>query len=481
MPPLKEFRLNKKDVVWSYAAQFFSMGSGVITLPFILNKLSSNEIGLNYILLTVGSIISLVDLGFAPQFARNFTYVFSGAQEIRKEGVGRTTDTINYELLGYLLKTARYIYAILAVAALLLLIAVGTPYISKVTCGFSTVKNAFSIWIVYSFGTLFQIFYSYYYSMLLGAGCIKEQKISLICSKVTYIAILLILLYLEVGLLSVAIAQLIAPFTGRAISHHYFYTPRLKQQLSNHPLNNRHEILKILKALWYNAKRNAVIQIGSYAILRMSMFIAGLYLSLSEFASYGLMVQLTQLLGIVSCTFIQISQPKFASLRTHHNREGLLKDFAIALDIYYIIFITGSIFLVVFGNPILILIKSNTILPSRSILAIYCLIMFLEYNHSNFANLISSDNKIPFAPASIITGIAVCIGVYIFVRFTTFGVLGLILVQGICQAAYQNWRWPKMALNEFHISWVSLISIGGNVIRTKSISFVHKLININSL
>ena len=344
---MKEIDVNKKDVIWSYLAQFLSMGTGMITLPFILNKLSADEIGLNYILVTVGSVIALVDLGFAPQFARNFTYVFSGAQELKKEGVGKTSTEINYELLAYLLKTARLIYAVLALFALILLLAIGTPYIFKTTNGFSLVHNAQYVWIIYSFGVLFQIFYSYYFSMLLGAGKIKEQKYAVIGNKMLYMVILIGGLYTGGGLLSVAIAQFVSPFFGRFLAYRYFYSKELKEKISNHSAKEKKRIIKIFKILWYNAKRTAVMQVGAYAILRFSMFIAGLYLSLQDFASYGLMIQLVGLLGSVSCTFIQISQPKFASLSVLHNKDKLISSFSISLIIYYVLFIIGSIILII--------------------------------------------------------------------------------------------------------------------------------------
>lgn len=454
---MAEIRVGKKEIIWSYLAQFLSMGVGVITLPFILNKLSADEIGLNYILITVGSVIALVDLGFAPQFARNFTYVFSGVQQLQKEGIGPKGEKINYELLGYLLKTARYIYGILALIALILLLCVGTPYVYKTTNGFIAVPNAQYIWLVYSMGVLFQIFYSYYSSMLLGAGKIKEQKYAVIGNKIIYMAITIGGLYCGWGLMSVALAQLLSPFFGRLLSYHYFYTPDLRERLSYYSYEGREKVIDIFHTLWHNAKRTAIISIGTYAILRFSMFIAGLYLTLEEFASYGLMVQLVGILGNVSCTFLQISQPKLASLRASANTSALIRQFSIAYDIFIVLFIIGSIGIVCWGAPILALIKSNALLPDKTILILYCVVMFLEYNHSNFAILISSDNRIPFAPASILTGVAVCLGVFVVVRFTSWSILGLVAVQGICQAAYQNWKWPTVAIEELHTNFLSII------------------------
>lgn len=456
---MADISVTKKDLFWSYLAQILSMGAGIVTLPFILSKLSTNEIGVNYILLTVGSVIALVDLGFAPQFARNFTYVFSGVQELRKFGVAKTREEVNYHLLSSLLKTARYIYAVLAAIALILLLVIGTPYIYKTTSGFTAIPNALATWIVYCFGVLFQVFYSYYFSMLLGAGKIKEQKYAIIGNKLIYIGILIFTLYLGWGLLSVALAQLISPFFGRVLSYNYFYDKDLKKRLREHQDITKEEILAIFKTLWYNAKRTATMHVGAYAILRFSMFIAGLYLSIEEFASYGLMVQLVGFMGAVSCTFMQISQPGFASLRAKGDDIKLLQDFSKALWVYYVLFIGGSIVFVLFGQNLMQLIKSNANLPNTIVLLIYSIVMFLENNQANFAILISSNNNVPFAPASIITGCAVCFGTFIVLSYTSLGILGIVIVQGACQMAYQNWKWPMVALKELKISYFKLLSL----------------------
>ena len=79
--------ITRKDVIWSYVAKFFLIGSGLVTLPLILNMLTKEEVGMNYLMLTVGSIVGLLDFGFSPQFGRNFTYVNSGARSLLKEGV----------------------------------------------------------------------------------------------------------------------------------------------------------------------------------------------------------------------------------------------------------------------------------------------------------------------------------------------------------------------------------------------------------
>lgn len=91
--------------MWGYAGQFFMIGSGLFTLPVILRMLTSEEIGMNYLMLTVSTMVSLLDFGFSSQFGLNFTLVYSGAQRLLKEGVEHRKDvTVNYHLLSVLIK-----------------------------------------------------------------------------------------------------------------------------------------------------------------------------------------------------------------------------------------------------------------------------------------------------------------------------------------------------------------------------------------
>ncbi|MBL3945452.1 polysaccharide biosynthesis protein, partial [Bacteroides thetaiotaomicron] len=60
--------VGKSDIIWSYIAKFLGIASGLLVLPFILNRLTAEEMGLNYLMLTIGSMVSLLDFGFSPQF-----------------------------------------------------------------------------------------------------------------------------------------------------------------------------------------------------------------------------------------------------------------------------------------------------------------------------------------------------------------------------------------------------------------------------
>ena len=65
-----EIKISKKDILWNYIAQFFNLGSGFIVLPVVLRLLSAEEVGMNYLMMTISSLIALADFGFAQQFGQ---------------------------------------------------------------------------------------------------------------------------------------------------------------------------------------------------------------------------------------------------------------------------------------------------------------------------------------------------------------------------------------------------------------------------
>lgn len=460
--------ISKKDVIWGYGAQFFSIASGVLVLPLILHLLSPEEIGMNYLMLTVGSLVALFDFGFGPQFGRNITYIFSGAQELRKEGIDNEVGEkqINYRLLATMIFTARFVYRRLSLVVLLVMLSLGTLYIYKVTNGFTNVHYSLYIWLVYSISTFFNIYYTYYASLLIGKGMIMESKKAMVYSKIVYIIINIALLWLGVGLFSIAIANLLAPFVERFISHHYFFTKEFKIEIDQFVITKK-EKLDLFNIVWHNARKLGLVFIGSYAITRFAMFLGGLYLSLEDIASYGLMLQLVGLISSISSTLFVIYNPQFTELSIKGKMDELKKKFAFSMGIYYIFFTVGGLFLVLIVPELLVLIKAKAVLPVSSILILYLVIMLLENNHSFFATMIVITNTVPFMWVSLITGGFIALGSYLSLTFTNLGLFGLVLTQGVVQLAYNNWKWPSIIFNKYNLSLFAFLRLASSEIFNK--------------
>ena len=455
-------KISKTDVLWNYIAQFFSLVSGLITLPLILKMLSVEEIALNYIFLTVSSLTILFDFGFSPQFSRNVSYVYGGAQTLKKEGIEDDSSEdvgINYRLIATLVKVGQFVYLRLALLVLLVMLTIGSLYIYKVTDGFDSVAHSLPIWILFSVSTAFTVYYEYYNFLLTGKGAIKETKIALLVSRVVYIALTFLFLYLGWGLLGVVLANFIAPFVNRFISYKFLFTREFKAQIEIFQIS-KEEIHQTFRIIWHNAQKLGLVFVGGFIITKVSMFLAGLYLSNVEIASYGLMMQLVNIVSAVASTFFVTFQPKFATLRVEGDQQGFVRLFSFSMTVFYILFAVGGCGLLFFANTVLGYIQSNALLPNNSILCLYIMIMFLENNHSHFATAIVSKNSIPFVKPALISGISIAVGSFIVLKYTSWGILGLVLVQGFCQVAYNNWKWPLVILKEFKLTIFQFVYIG---------------------
>jgi O-antigen/teichoic acid export membrane protein len=452
--------VTKKDVLWSYFAQIFIVASGLVTLPLILKLLTAEEIGMNYLMLSLGALVSLFDFGFTPQFSRNIAYVFTGAQVLKKEGVSVTKSSrVNYRLLATMIHTAEFVYRRLAFVVFLVMITLGTYYIYYVTKGFTNIDNSLPIWVLYSIGTFFNIYYSYYASLLMGKGLIMESKKAMVYSRVVYIVLAFVFLFSGLGLMGVVLANLIAPFVNRFISYRYFFTTELNAKIIVYTISKR-EKLELFEIVWYNARKLGLVFVGSYAINKLSIFFAGLYLSLSDIGSYGLMIQLFGLLSMISAMLFSVFEPRFSSLRTKGDNTALIKEFAFSMNIYYLTFIIGSVLLLYFGPFFLSLISSNVMLPSFLVMLLFSVVLFLEGNHSNFSTLIVTNNSVPFVTSALVAGFFIGLGDFICLKYTEFGILGLVLVQGLVQLAYANWKWPCVVFKEFKINLKSFLTLG---------------------
>ena len=122
--------IGKRDVAWGLIATVFMIGAGVILMPFILYKMPAETVGIWNVFLTITSLVALLDFGFQPSFARNISYIFSGARHLQKEGVEvlENEQAVDYGLLKTTIKAMRIFYRRMALVVLIPLGTAGTAY-----------------------------------------------------------------------------------------------------------------------------------------------------------------------------------------------------------------------------------------------------------------------------------------------------------------------------------------------------------------
>jgi len=446
--------LNKGDIVWSYIARGFSFGAGVIVLPLILRLLSENEIALYYIFLSLTQLVLLFDFGFAPQFSRNFAFVFGGAQELVKAGVPvNSSDNVNYSLLYRLFKSAQLFYGYMSIALSTVLFIGGSIYIYHFTEGFTLIDDSLFLWLCFSVSIVIDFFYKYYSPLLLGEGKIKTVSQIEVWSQILRIISLCVLLFIGLGLWSVVISNLLRVVSIRIMSYRAFFTESMKEHLKivkNKTTINAGEILKVL---WFNAKKALLVSITAYTCSQWGLFLSGLFLSKSDVASYGLLVQVVGIIYTAALTVGQSYVPIYSALRVSGNYEKIKENFFFSMGLYYCVYILGGLGLVFCGPFLLELIKSNAVLPIMVVTIIVVVYKFLEGQHVLCSSYLTTKNVIVDFESSVILGVVNFVVLWVVLKFTNWGLLGVVTAQLVTGLAYPNWKWPYEVCKEFKVTF----------------------------
>ena len=190
------------------------------------------------------------------------------------------------------------------------------------------------------------------------------------------------------------------------------------------------------------------------------MFIVGIYLSLEVTASYGLMVQLGTTMVTMASVFFVSYLPVFSNYQVTREYQKLTELLSFTMIIFWALMICGCIGMFFFGNWLLDLIGSQTTLPSRWICLLYFLFSTLELNQSNFATIIVTSNRVPFVKPTLISGAVIFVGTFVVLKLTTWGILGVVLVQAVVQLSYNDWKWPKQVFEELNGSRLQFVKLG---------------------
>lgn len=449
--------IGRRDIVWSYLATIFMIGAGVLLFPFVLNKMSAETVGIWNIFQTITLLIMILDFGFRPSFARNVSYILSGAKHLYREGVEMVEDCehdIDFSLLKGALIAMRRFYRWIALAALTILATVGTVYFVSILRKYTgDHQDAIIAWVLLILINCYNLYTLYYDALLLGKGYVKRSQQITILGQAIYILVAIALIYCGLGLTAIVAAQFLSTLIRRVLMYRVFFTPDMREALAT---TSEQDPKQILSAITPNAVKVGLTQLGGFCVNKSAVLIGSAFLSLEQIASYGITIQVMDVLARCATVYYQSITPKLAQYRTEGNwlllrRSYLLNEFTL-----FFTYLLGGLAWILLGDWALGLIHSQTPFVPAAILLTMLVISLLEQNHATAAGFIMADNRIPFFIPSLVSGAATILLLLLFLYLPS-SILNLqslnptwalILAPGIVQLAYQNWKWPSVIIRE---------------------------------
>ena len=445
--------VGKKDFVWTMLATFFKIGAGVLLFPIILKMLPAETVGVWTIFATITQLTFIFDFGFNTSFARNVSYVFSGVSSLKRDGYehveSSSVDRIDYALLGGTIRAMRYFYSRMAVVLFVLFAVLGTFYVYTLMQDYSgNVGEVYIAWGILVLINSYNLYTLYYEALLNGRGEIKRVHQIILVGNVVYILFAIVLILFGGGLVAIVASQAVSVLLVRFLSKKAFYTRSIIEGLSVADDSNYKDILY---AITPNAIKVGLTSLGGFIINKSSLFIGSLFVSLETMGSYGITLQLLVVIGMMAGIVTRVYMPKVFQWRVEERLDLIKQKFYLSSAVMFLVFALSGIVIVLYGDWMLSLLKSNTTLLPTSLLILIFVQHYLEYNHSNAAQYLLSRNEVPFFKASLISAGCVLLLLGVFVVWLDMGMLGMILAPMIVQGVYQNWKWPLEVVRELRI------------------------------
>jgi O-antigen/teichoic acid export membrane protein len=461
--------IGRKEVAWNFGATFMRVASGLLVLPLALRVLPNYEIGVYYLFIDLAALTAVLDFGFTNSFTRNVTYVFSGTNNLLSKGyvpADSENQEINYGLLHSVIRAMKRYYLALTCVFIIIFVALSPFYFTKTLETYPQNVDTTHVWVSWwlvGLLTAYQLYTFYYSSLLMARGYVKQNQQIIVLGQAVRIVVCIVCLLCGFGLISMVIGQAVCDLLSRNLMHYVFYDKELKIKLFA-PENKIIKISQTMKIMTPNAIKMGVVSVSSFAVNKLSTFVAPIYLSLATVGSFGLTKQMMTIISSLGIVWFTAFYPKITERRlkneNHHLKRMYIKG-NLLLIVTYIVCGLGLIFV---GPTLLKFFNSKTDLLPTCFIFIFLIISFLGSHQGLAVQILLTKNEVPFFRASIIEGISTVVLLYVFLKFTSLGVFSLILAPGISQIVYQNWKWVYEVWKELKIRPIDYFIVFKNVV-----------------
>lgn len=443
--------ITRKDAIWSYIGTLVSMGANFFMLPFLMYFLTPEMLGLWYVFVSMGTITALFDFGFAVTFSRNITYCWSGADELKPEGVVFSDRTEpNYALMKKVLSASKIIYAAISVTAFLLLITTGTLYVKYITPASENYVPVIS-WLIYAFAVFLNLYYGYYASFLRGVGAVTQANKNIVYARAAHIALMIAFLFMGYGIIGASCAYLAYGIVFRLLGKYHFckYQDIGKNLAEIHAKTSLSELKEVFITVWHNAWRDGIISICDYLCSQASVIICSVYMPLSQTGVYSIGVQASTAINHISKTLYTAKQPEIQNAYITSDMPKIRSIMKYVTATFLGLFAAGVAGFILVGMPLLKLVKPEAVVSVSIFLGISLYQMMLGFRDC-YASYFSCTNRILYLRAYVISAISGVVLSFILMGVFKLGVWGLIAAQIISQSCYNVWYWPLKAMREIY-------------------------------
>ena len=426
-------------MLYGMLSSFVRIGANVILLPIILQRLSSAELAIWWVLLALGAVGNLADFGFGQAISRVYSFLWAGADDFDTTGLRNVPGMSepNRVRLRQFNVTVRHLYWWLAGGATFLLAVGGSFVLRGAVKHANELPHLWLVWALYVISVGFSLGSSHWTLACQGVNRMRDLQAAYMWSGLTYVISAALLLVEGWGLFAMVAATALRAVVTRALSRKAYHRS-VPVVVGEHWKREK----TILKRLWPNAWKFGVLSVGVYLLNNGTVLICSHLLGEEVTASFGLTSQIALFAVGFSGLWLSVKWPQIIILRTQGRYEEMAVLFARRLALTLGTFVLLGALMALIGNRVLEWKGTHTRLLATPFLVVYLVYLGQQLMSGQFGNLTFTENVVLFYLLSLFTGVAlVILGV---IMTMTFGLWGLVvsplIVLQLGAGWYPVWR-----------------------------------------
>jgi O-antigen/teichoic acid export membrane protein len=430
------------------AIVIFGAVCNLVVIPIFMSQLSPQLFGVWLLFSNLVTLMLLLLLGLDNTLPRILSYILAGTSTVHDRKISLDDlfgDSVNLNLLDDFLKRSReLIFKLSGVVAVGILLLI--PYVLEMAEKYNQVKavEILVTWLMYGIGAVFLFSFNLYNSLLRGSNEIWLANLLVALQRFLFLIISTLMLLDRQSLYSISVAFVVSNFAV------FYYSRKVIRSKSDllyieNQLKDQTGSISISQ-IFRNTRMLALNSISGFLILRFSMLVSALVLTVTSATEYNLTMTLYLSLHGICLEIARNYTPSLYTQQSKKNMKQLRLIYRRMRINTFSIFAVGASFLILFGNSVVTHISPDLSLVSTTPLLVISVIYMLELNHTVSAIYLSSHNYFPATVPVILSGALIALtGV---AASTAFSIWGFILSQGLIQLCYNNWKWPYVVRQE---------------------------------
>jgi O-antigen/teichoic acid export membrane protein len=425
-------RIRHSAMLYGILSTVVRVGANVLLLPLVLKRMSTPELAVWWVFLSLAALALLTDFGFGQAITRVYSYLWAGAEDFDTEGLRPPPEqhAPNLPRIRELHASIRRLYWWVSVIGVSILVVGGTPFLVRPAQATANPVFIWFCWAAYVLAIGLCLATNYWVLACQGVNQVRASQRAFLWSGLLYIGTAGILLILRCGLFSMVAATVLRAIVLRQWCRRAYLAAVPDGAGESIPPNPA-----MLRRIWPNAWKFGVISLGGYLIYNASVLLCSQFLPTDVTASFGLTVQIGTFITNFSALWLTVKWPQITILRTQGRLQEMSVLFARRLACVMLTFLAMVFLIVLFGNQLLDWKGSQARLLPTAYLLVYFLYLGQQQFYVQFGSLTYTENVVPFYNLSFFSGVAlVALSAILVPRFGLWALIltPLVITAGVC-------------------------------------------------